>query len=1063
VIQRIVAAALRAPAMVVFLALALAAAGLWARSRLDIEAYPDPIPPMVEVISQPRGWSSEDVERFVTVPLEIALQGMPGLEHVRSQSLFELSDIKCYFAWGTRYVDARQEVLNRLGMVQLPGGTQPGISPWTPVGEVFRYVLRGKGYSLEDLKTAQDWIMERQLRHVPGVVDVVGFGGETRQYHVEIQPVRLKAFGLDVGDVTDALAAANQDVGGQYLRLGEQSFVVRGVGLIRSLKDIEEVVVAANEGTPVRVRDVAEVSTGPAPRLGVVGHDDDPDVVQGIVLMRYGGNTMETIRGIHARLEHVRKLHLLPPGMEVAPYYDRSQLVHVTTHTVLENLITGMLLVTGVLWLFLRKPRIALATAVNVPLALLGAFLGMVATGSPANLISLGAVDFGIVIDSTVIMMENVVAHAARGAGGDGRAASTTACIVNAAGEVGPPMLSSTLVIGVAFLPLFTLTGVAGVVFAPMAHTYAFAIGTAIVCALTLTPVLARLALRRRRRDVDGAADGATLRGGAVDEPQGGLMAWLHRVYGPLFDFGLQRKKTAIALALVPVAVAAVIAMRLGGEFMPKLEEGNFWIRATFPSSIAREKATGYVDRIRRIVRGCPEDPERPCDAAARAFPEIETVISQLGRPDDGTDVSGFSNVEIFAPLRPRGEWRRGVTKDRLTQELQGRLHEAFPGVVFNFSQAILDNVEEALSGVKGENTVKVVGPDLAVNEQKAAEIAALLGRIRGVEDLGVFRSLGQPGLRITPDRVRAARYGLNVGDVEQVVAAAVGGRAATQVYEGDKHFDLTVRWAEPFRRDPAAIAGILIPTGKGTQVPLGQIAAISEELGPAVVYREDGQRYTPVKFSVRGRDLSSVIGQGEHLAATLSLPYDTHLEWAGEIDQLRDTIRRLMVIVPLTLLLIGVLVYSSVKSWIDTAIVFLGIPVAASGGVLALWITRQDFSISAAMGFVSILGIAVQDALIVVTYARRLWSEGHGLEEGARLAAERRLRPVLMTTFVAMLGLLPAAVSTGIGSETQKPLAVVVIGGALVLAILPRLIQPPLLVLGARFRRAGAGPHPNP
>jgi cobalt-zinc-cadmium resistance protein CzcA len=1049
VIRRIVAAALRAPAIVLFLALALAAAGLWARSRLDIEAYPDPIPPMVEVISQPRGWSAEDVERFVTVPLEIALQGMPGLEHVRSQSLFELSDIKCYFAWGTRYADARQEVLNRLGMVQLPGGTQPGLSPWSPVGEVFRYVLRGKGYSLEDLKTAQDWILERQLRRVPGVVDVVGFGGETRQYHVEIQPVRLKAHGLGVGDVTDALAAANQDVGGQFLRLGEQSFVVRGVGLIRSLGDIEEVVVASHDGTPVRVRDVAEVQTGPAPRLGVVGHDDDPDVVQGIVLMRYGGNTMETIKGIHARLERVRKLHLLPPGMEVAPYYDRSQLVHVTTRTVLENLITGMLLVTGVLWLFLRRPRIALATAVNVPLALLGAFLGMVATGSPANLISLGAVDFGIVIDSTVIMMENIVAHAARGAGGDGP--STTARIVEAAGEVGPPMLSSTLVIGAAFLPLFTLTGVAGVVFAPMAHTYAFAIGTAIVCALTLTPVLARFALRRRgRRGAHGDAPAAA----AGDEPQGALMAWLQRVYGPLFDFGLQRKKTAVALALVPVAVAAVITTRLGGEFMPKLEEGNFWIRATFPTSIALEKATGYVDRIRRIVRGCPEERERPCDAGARAFPEIESVISQVGRPDDGTDVSGFSNIELLAPLRPRDEWRRGVTKERLTQQLQSRLREAFPGVVFNFSQAILDNVEEALSGVKGENTVKVVGPDLAVNEQKAAEIATLLGRIRGVEDLGVLRSLGQPGLRITPDRARAARYGLNVGDVEAVVAAAVGGQAATQVYEGDKHFDLTVRWAAPYRKDPTAIAGILVPTEMGAQVPLGQIAEISEEMGPAVIYREDGQRYTPVKFSVRGRDLSSVIGQSERQAATLSLPYDTHLEWAGEIDQLRDTVRRLMVIVPLTLLLIGVLVYSSVKSWVDTAIVFLGIPVAASGGILALWITGNEFSISAAMGFVSILGIAVQDALIVVTYARRLWKDGHGLEEGARLAAQRRLRPVLMTTFVAMLGLLPAAVSTGIGSETQKPLAVVVIGGALVLAVLPRLIQPPLLVLGARFRR---------
>jgi cobalt-zinc-cadmium resistance protein CzcA len=783
------------------------------------------------------------------------------------------------------------------------------------------------------------------------------------------------------------------------------------------------------------------VSIGHAPRLGIVGKDLEPDVVQGTVLMRYGGDSLKTLANVHQKMDEIVQQHALPPGMHTEVYYDRANLVELTTHTVIENLILGMLLVAVVLWFFLGHGRAALITAVNIPMALMLAFIGMVATNTPANLISLGAVDFGIVVDSTVIMMENIFRHLSM----PGKR-NKIERILLAASEVGPPMFSSTLVIAVAFIPLFTLTGVAGVIFSPMAHTYAFAIGGAIVLALTLTPVLAERGL---------SISAVT----AEHEHDNWLMRGLKHLYLPLFAFSLRHKRTAVAIGVTFVTIVLVLSGTLGREFMPKLEEGNFWIRATLPMSISLEQSSRYVGRMRAVILGCPagtEDAIAHCDLDHRAHPEITTVVSQLGRPDDGTDVSGFYNIELFAPLRPQKEWPRGVTKESMTAALSKELQEAFPGVIFNFSQMISDNVEEAMSGVKGENTVKVVGPDLTVNEKKANEIVDVMAQVHGVEDLGLFPSLGQPNVRITPDRTQCGRYGLNVGDVTAVIQAAIGGQAVTQVYEGERRFDLTVRWAPPFRKDLKAIRAILVPTPDGAQVPLGQLAQIVEEEGPSLIYREDNRRYAPVKFSVRGRDLASTITEAqEQIAKKVKLPYDTHLEWAGEINQLHEATGRLALIIPITLLVIAMLVYSSVKNWKDMLIVLGGIPVACSGGILALLITRTHFSISAAMGFISIFGIAVQDALIVVTYAQRLWDDGHGLEEGARIAAERRLRPVLMTTFVAMLGLTPAALSHGIGADTQKPLAIVVIGGALILAVMPRLLQPPLLVLAhARERR---------
>jgi cobalt-zinc-cadmium resistance protein CzcA len=656
-------------------------------------------------------------------------------------------------------------------------------------------------------------------------------------------------------------------------------------------------------------------------------------------------------------------------------------------------------------------------------MALMIAFIGMVTTATPANLISLGAVDFGIVVDSTVIMMENIFRHL--GAHGRG---SIKERIIASAREVGGPMTFSTVIIAAAFLPLFTMTGVSGVIFSPMALTYAFAIGGAILLALTLTPTLTSIVMPATAEEHDTF-----------------IMRGLHRFYTRAGDLAMRRPKLAVFSGVVPVVLCIVSLKFLGGEFMPKLEEGNLWIRATLPMSISLSQSSQYVGRMRDIVRGC--EPGKPCDA--RKHPEVLTVISQLGRPDDGTDVSGFYNIELFAPLLPFDKWPRGMTKERLTDELSRELAAAFPNVTFAFSQMISDNVEEALSGIKGENSIKVVGPDLNVNEQKAQEIMDAISGIRGIKDLGTFKSLGQPNLKIKIDRAACARYGLNTGDVGAVVQAAIGGQTVTQVYEGEKHFDLVVRWKEAFRSTVASIKEIGVAAPDGTVVPLGQLAAITKEDGPALVYREDGRRYSPVKFSVRDRDLVSTIAEAKQkIAEKVHLPYDTHLEWAGQMNEYGDAMSRFFVIIPLTLLLISLLVYGAVKNWLDTIIVLAWIPVACTGGVFALLLSRINFSVSAAMGFVSIFGIAIQDGILVVTYFQRLRETGLSIPDAAREAAEKRLRPVLMTTLVATLGLLPAAISTGIGAQTQKPLAVVVIGGSLILAALNRILQPPILVV---------------
>ena len=1045
-IGKIVRFVLMRPAFAILFALALAVLGTVSYSQLNIEAYPNPVPPLVEVIAQPPGWSAEETERYVTIPLEVGLSGMPGLDHIRSQSLFGLTDVKCYFKWGTKYEEARQEVINRLGFVSLPAGIEAQISPWNAIGEVFRYTVEGKGYTVRELKTAEDWILERQFKQVPGVIDVTSFGGETKQFQIGVDPYRLKGHGVSLDQVVQAVQNANLNTGGQRLTMGEQSYDIRGVGLLRDVHDIEDIVIVDLKGTPVRIRDVAEVKVGAAPRLGMVGIDDRPDVVQGTILMRYGAETKPTLEGIHARIEDIRKNHVLPPGMDIRPYYDRGDLVALTTHTVMENVLVGIALVSFVLLVFLGHVRAAVITALTIPLALLGAFTGIVATRTSANLISIGAVDFGIVVDSSVIMMENVFRHL--GPHGKG---SMKQRVLAAAKEVGTPMAFSTLIIGTSFIPLFTMTGVSGVIFSPMARTYAFAIGTAIFLALTVLPVLAWKFVP------------ATL-----EEKEPLVMRALHRVYTPVASVALRYPKFAIPLRLVVVAACAALFPLLGGEFMPKLEEGNLWIRATLPKSISLEQSSKYVDEMRAIVRGCPQGPSAHCAPDRVKHPEVISVTSQLGRPDDGTDVTGFFNIELFAPLRPFDEWPHGMTKDKLTDELGRELEEAFPGVVFNFSQMIGDNVEEAVAGVKGENSIKVYGPDLAENEKNADTIVDALATVPGIKDLGKFGTLGQPDVKITPDRKACSRYGLNSGDVVSVVQTAVGGQAVTRLYEREKAFDVTVRWLAPFRTSLDAIRELQIATPDGQMVPLGQVATIELLEGPSNIYREDGQRYTPVKFSVRGRDLESAIKDAQAIVAS-KVPegYGKRLEWSGEINELNEAQHRLLFIVPLTLLGVALLVYAAVRTWLDMLIVLVDIPLACLGALIALLATGTNFSVSAAMGFLSIFGVAIQDAILVVTYFQRShYMEDRSIEEAAAEAAEKRFRPVLMTTLVAMLGLMPAALSHGIGAQTQKPLAIAVIGGSLILALSTRIIRPPLLVVAhgwweAYRLRNGKSPDP--
>ena len=1000
--------------------LAALAGGILAFLQLDIEAYPDPSPPMVEFITQNPSWSAEEIEQQVTVPLEAGLNGTPHLEQIRSISIFGLSDVKLYFTFDSDYFTDRQEALNRLQSVNLPNNLQPQLSPESPIGEIYRYQLTGPGYSLNELKATQDWLLVREMKQVPGIIDVATFGGTTRQYQAEVDPNKLLSYGVNMTQVVNAIQNSNANAGGNYLTLGSQSVNVRGIGLLHSIADMDNIVVAERNGVPVLLKDVADVKEGYQQRLGKVGRDERSDIVEGIVLLQKNEKSLPALAGLRAKIKELNEGNLLPPGMKISTIYDRTTLINTTTRTVRHVIITGLILVTLVLLSMLGDLRITAIAAITIPFAVLFSFAMMVLTDHSANLISIGAIDFGILVDASIVVLESVHRKISRRVQGE----EVGELIMEGVGDAAKPVLFATLIILVAFIPLFTMQGVPGKIFAPMSVTYGFALTGALIFALVFAPVLGSFAVPKQiKHETEDT--------------------WLSAFFRRHYDNGLKRilrfGKFAWFVALGSLTAAIVLFIFVGGEFMPALEEGNLWIRATMQQDIAFPQSEKMADKIR---------------ATLRSYPEITQVISQMGRPDDGTDVSTFNNIEFLASLRPSGEWRPRFhgDKEALIAAVE-KDFEQYPGIDFNFSQNIQDNVEEAMSGVKGENSLKLFGNDFDDLTHIANQIQDVMSKVQGIADIGVFKVTGQPSLMVSIDRSKAARYGLQPQDVNAVVQAAVGGAPVTQIIDGDRRFDFALRYAPEYRDTPEAISKIVLPTPDGTQVPLGTIADVGLRNGAFMIYHEGGRRYIPIKFSVRGRDLASAIQDlKQQLSDKVKLPSGYDYTWAGEFDSLQKEQRRLAYIIPVSLAVILVLLYIQFRTWRDAFIVIGTLPFAAIGGILALFLTRTSFSISAAVGFTSLTGVATLGAVVFLSGIRRAQREegfDHGLERGCL----DEMRPVVMACMAAGLGLLPAAVSNGIGAQAQQPLARVVVGG-MITTVFSILFVMPLLVRALTSRK---------
>jgi len=1037
--QGVVGAALRQRVLVLILSIALIAGGLFAYKKLNIEAYPDPVPPLVDIVTQNFGQSSEEIERYISIPIEVQMAGLPYVTSVRSISLTGLSDVKVQFNYDITYREASQLVTNRLNqLAPLPNGAQPFLSPTSPIGEIFRYRVSGPpGYTVTDLKTIQDWILERRFKAIPGVIDVTTWGGKSKTYDITVDLDRLLAYGLTLKQVLDALNGANVNVGANTVNIGPQSAVIRSVGQIRSMEDIRNTMLLVRDGAPVLVSDVANVTVGFEPRLGIAGHDGDDDVVEGIVLMRRGAETLPTLGAVKAAVEKINRSDLLPPGVHVERIYDRSVLVDITTKTVLHNMVMGVSLIFLIQWLFLGDLRSALIVSATIPFALLFAVVILVLSGESANLLSMGAIDFGIIVDATVIMVENIFRHLAHAshavAAVSGRRApegmtGKVATIYFASSEVTKAIFFAATIIIAGFLPLFTLSGVEGHIFGPMAKTYAYALAGGLLATFTVTPALAALLLPEK-----------------VSETETIVVRGLRRVYGAVIEVVLAHRGLTLAGGGVLVGIAAFAASSVGLEFLPKLEEGNIWMRAALPPSVSLDEGNGYVNRIRGLIKG---------------FPEVETIVSQHGRPDDGTDPDGFSNGEFFVALKPMQQWRAGLDKEALVGEMAGALRRGFPGVNFAFSQYIQDNVQEAASGIDAENAIKISGGDLQQLSKVAADIRRTLEKVRGITDIQVPPLLGQPTIRIDIDRQRAARYGLSPGDINATIQAAVGGQAAGDLYENgsDRHFPLKVRFAAQYRHDMEALRRIAIgvpgPSGGVVQVPLAEVASIGLSSGAFYIYREQQERFIPVKFSVRGRDLgSAVLEAQEKVAEEVPLPGGYRLDWAGDFANFQNAIDRLSIAVPIAIALILLLLYVSFGTLRDTLLAGSAIPMALIGGILGLALADMSFSISAAIGFVALFGIAAMNGIMVVGCFNRLVDSGLEREAALRETCRQQMRPVLMTCVAACVGLLPAAFSTAIGSQVQRPLAIVVVGGMLLAPILFLTVLPAAIGFFSRRR----------
>jgi heavy metal efflux system protein len=989
------------------------AAGIWALVRLDIEAYPDPSPPLVEVITQNPSWSAEEMEQQVTVPIETALNGIPRLQYVRSISLFGLSDVKLYFDFDSEYFRDRQEVLNRLQTVTLPQNLQPQLSPWSAVGEIYRYQLKGEGYSLNEIKATQDWFVRRELKQVSGIIDVTTFGGTTKQYQAEIDPAKLLQYNVTLPQVLTAISASNQNAGGNYLEVGAQNVNVRGLGLLKNVSEMGAVLIAERNGAPLFLRDVADVHEGYQPPLGRIGRNEDGNIVEGIVLLQRGEQSLPALEGVRKK---IRALNggLLPRGMKIDTIYDRTSLINTTTETVRHVVLTGLLLVTLLLLIFLGDVPLALVTALTIPFAVLFAFGLMSGTGRSANLISIGAIDFGIIVDSAIVVLENIYRRMHEATSDEHR----LDLIAEATAEAAKPVLFSTLIILVAFLPLFTMKGVPGRIFAPMSVTYGFALTGALIFALVFAPVLA--SYRR------------TVRSGHTADTR--LVQWLKHRYSRLLLRVLSKRRFVLAGAGVFLLVSLSLFWVIGGEFMPKLEEGNLWIRATLPQDVALDYSTHLADEMRAILR---------------SFPEVRQAVSHVGRPDDGTDTASFNNIEFLVDLKPLSAWKTARSKDELIQKMNAAL-QRYPGVAFNFSQNIQDNVEEAMSGVKGENSLKLFGDDIDELAKTGKQIEQVMTKVPGVTDLAVFKETGQPNLVISIDRKAAGRYGLMAADINAAVQAAIGGAAPTQILEGDRRFDFVTRYKPEYRQNPDAMKNILLSTPDGNRVPLAQVADIGFREGAFMVYRENGRRYVPIKFSVRGRDLASTIQEVQSkISRSVRLHEGYHYEWAGEYDSLRKEQQRLAVIIPLTVGMILGLLYVSFNSIRDALAVLSVLPFGIAGGVLALLVSGTPFSISAAVGFASVIGVATLGGLVFVAGIRRAEAHEHGIKHSIIRASVGEMRAVLMACLAAGLGLLPAALSHGIGAQAQQPLARVVVGGMITTSLAILIVIPVIASLG--------------
>ena len=1018
IMNRIVASSLGQPLLVALLTILLLGAGIRSLDRLPVDAYPDLSPPMVELITQWPGQSAEEVERLITVPIERGVNGIPRMTALRSISLYGLSDVIMTFENGTDNYFARQQVYNAMPDFSLPTGIAPDISPLSsPSGLIYRYVLQSPDRSPMELKTIETWTVEPAFRSVPGVADDSGFGGGDMQYQVLLDPAKVAGAGLSVAQVETSLSSNNSNAGGGFYSQGGQFYYVRGIGRMTSTEDIGNVVVAVNNGTPVLLKDIGRVAIGIAPRLGEFGYKKQNDAVEGVILLRTGEKAQDVLKRVEAKTDELNN-QVLPKDVKIVPYYDRTDLITLTTSTVEGNLLRGMLLVVVVLIFFLYDVRAGLIVAATIPLALLFAFVCLDIQGASANLLSIGAIDFGILVDAAVVMVENIFRQIALR---HGRPMQILEVIKHAAAEVDRPLVYAVAVIVVGFLPIYVLTGPSGLLFKPMADTMIFAIIGSLIVTLTLLPVLCAWFMRN-----------------GVQEKRNKGYEWVKERYIKGLDYCLARPWQTVTASAIALVVALLLIPFVGAEFMPKLDEGALWVRATMPYTISYDESAKLTPKIRDVLA---------------SFPQVTTVASELGRPDDGTDSTGFFNVEFFVGLKPYGEWTGEYRSKPALEEAINKKLSQFPGVVINFSQPAEDAVDEAETGLKSALAVKLFGGDLNVLQTKGKQIKEVLQNVRGITDVTLVQELGQPSLTIKIDRAKIARYRLNVDDINALITTAIGGDVATQVVQGEEEFDLLVRLDQQYRDNPEEIGNVPVATSGGQQIPLKELADISVTNGASFIYRESNSRYIGVQFAVEGRDLAGAVDDAiAQVKQKVTLPQGYHADWGGEYSEYTASRSQLYVILPLTLFFIFMLLFALYSNFKFPLITVLGVLLSAPvGGIVALFVTGTPFSVSSAVGFLALFGVSVQTAVVYISYVNELRLEGISAKDAIREGAILRLRPIMMTALVAALGLLPAALATGVGTDSQKPFALVIVSGLFTRLLISVFLMPVLYALVAR------------